>query len=79
MILSINGVDYIVVVYADDCFACPMCGEPICPICKEHYAECECPGPSSEELSDHEYQIDYYDAVVLGLIQDCRGVNQEIH
>lgn len=79
MILTINGVDHVVVVYADDCFVCPMCGEPFCPLCKVHYSECDCPGPHSEELSDYQYHIDYYDAVVLGYIRDCRNHTQIIH
>lgn len=37
------------VVFASDCEPCPDCGEPICPKCKDHYAECACPGPHSEE------------------------------
>lgn len=27
---------------------CPDCGEPYCEDCKEHYADCQCPGPNSE-------------------------------
>ena len=79
MILEIDGVEYAVVVYASDCFVCPLCQEPVCPLCKDHYAECECPGPDSEELSEYENTIDYYDAVVLGYIADCREPQQVIH
>ena len=37
------------IVFAADCKPCEMCGELICPMCDEHYAECPCPGPHSEE------------------------------
>ena len=30
-----------------DCPPCETCGEPWCPDCEEHYAECKCPGPHS--------------------------------
>lgn len=35
------------VVSAGDCEPCECCGEPICPACQEHYADCPCPGPHS--------------------------------
>lgn len=41
------------VVCAADCTPCPDCGEPVCPKCAEHYADCECPGPT---MDDHEYR-----------------------
>lgn len=39
---------------AADCIPCPNgCGEPWCPDCQEHYADCSCSGPHSEEnMSD---------------------------
>lgn len=42
------------IVYAPDCTPCEMCGEPICPVCNEHYAECNCPGPHSEDDEDED-------------------------
>ncbi len=35
--------------HADDCIPCPDCGEPYCPECEEHYAECAHPGPTQDE------------------------------
>lgn len=35
--------------FAADCSECPCCGEPWCDECKEHYSDCVCPGPHSEE------------------------------
>jgi hypothetical protein len=32
-----------------------MCGDPICPVCEEHYAECECPGPT--QCDEYEYKL----------------------
>ncbi len=79
MILNINGIDHQVIVYVTDCFTCPMCLEPVCPLCKIHYAECECLGPTSEELAEYEHVIDYYDAVVTGYIKDERKILSNIH
>lgn len=44
------------VVFASDCFACEDCGEPVCPICQVHYAECACPGPAQDD--EYEYRLD---------------------
>lgn len=33
---------------AADMAECPCCGEPYCPECEAHYAECRHPGPHSE-------------------------------
>ena len=40
---------------AADCIPCPDgCGEPWCSDCQMHYADCDCPGPHSEEnMSDN--------------------------
>lgn len=35
------------IVYASDCLECECCGEPVCPNCNDHYAECPCKGPDS--------------------------------
>ena len=37
------------VIFASDCLACEECGEPICLNCEDHYADCDCPGPSQED------------------------------
>lgn len=42
------------VVMAADCEPCPECGEPVCPVCADHYADCECPGPTQDEV---EYEV----------------------
>lgn len=44
------------VVHAHDCTECEMCGEPVCPTCTEHYADCECPGPTQDD------EFEYRDA-----------------
>ena len=36
-------------VYAADCDPCEYCGELICPECGDHYGDCPCPGPDSEQ------------------------------
>ncbi len=38
------------VIWAADCKECDCCGEPVCPICDVHYAECDCPGPTQDEV-----------------------------
>lgn len=45
------------IVYASDCYPCPDCGEPVCPICHIHYAECDCPGPNSEDDYGYDSEI----------------------
>lgn len=42
------------VVHACDCEPCAMCEEPVCPVCTEHYADCECPGPTQDD--EYEYR-----------------------
>lgn len=42
------------VVEAADCAACDDCGEPVCPACDVHYADCACPGP--HQCDEFEYR-----------------------
>ena len=42
------------VVFASDCAPCSDCGEPVCPTCADHYADCACPGPDSEPETTHQ-------------------------
>jgi hypothetical protein len=42
------------VVFASDCVECECCGEPFCLHCSEHYADCECPGPTQDDLYDYQ-------------------------
>jgi hypothetical protein len=37
------------VMCADDMIKCDCCGEPFCPECNMHYADCECIGPTEDE------------------------------
>ena len=37
------------VVFADELEPCAGCGEPWCEIHDEHYADCDCLGPSNAE------------------------------
>ena len=34
---------------AAECSMCPMCEEPFCDECNQHYADCAHPGPHSED------------------------------
>lgn len=43
------------VVFASDCKLCEMCEEPVCYICDEHYADCDCPGPTQDEVVYEEF------------------------
>lgn len=40
--------EWVRVYWQDELPACPCCGEPYCPICDDHHADCECPGPTSD-------------------------------
>jgi hypothetical protein len=44
------------VVFASDCRECDACGEPVCPVCIGHYADCDCPGPMQDD--EYEYSTD---------------------
>ena len=35
---------------AADMLECECCGEPFCPECNEHYADCECIGPTEDDV-----------------------------
>jgi len=54
MPITLEELGWQLVVYADDCEPCDMCGEPVCPFCEEHYAECDCPGPTQDD--EYEYR-----------------------
>ena len=41
------------VVYASDCTKCEDCGELVCWQCGDHYSDCPCPGPHSEETHEN--------------------------
>ena len=43
------------VIFASDCKPCEMCGDPICPVCDEHYDCCGCPGPTQDD--EYEYKL----------------------
>lgn len=38
------------VIHAHDCQQCDCCDDLICWYCKDHYAECNCPGPTQDEM-----------------------------
>lgn len=46
---SERSTDGLPVKYAADCIPCPDCGEPWCEECEMHYADCDHPGPHSED------------------------------
>lgn len=49
------------VMCAADMLECEDCGEPFCPECNDHYADCECIGPTEDEV---EYKM--VDGVLFG-------------
>ena len=44
------------VIMASDCKPCDCCGEPFCPVCEDHYADCECPGPTQDGIIYKEFK-----------------------
>lgn len=42
--------DWKKVVFADECKQCDMCDDLICYLCGDHYAECDCPGPTQDGI-----------------------------
>lgn len=45
--------EWLKVVMAGDCDECQDCGEPVCPECDEHYADCDCPGPTQDDIYEY--------------------------
>lgn len=45
-----TATDWKRVICAGDCIECPACGEPVCPVCAVHYVDCECPGPTMDDV-----------------------------
>jgi hypothetical protein len=41
------------VVFAHDCETCPDCEDLLCPRCGIHYVDCDCPGPTQDDLYDY--------------------------
>ena len=52
---------YSKVVFADDCRECEFCDDVICPVCDEHYADCDCIGPTEDDVEYEEI-----DGVIYG-------------
>jgi hypothetical protein len=42
------------VMCAADMVECDCCGEPFCPECDSHYADCECIGPTEDDVTTKE-------------------------
>ena len=52
-VIEMSGDDFEnwkLVVFADECRMCELCGEPICHVCQDHYADCDCPGPTQDGI-----------------------------
>lgn len=52
---------------ASDMIECEMCGEPYCPDCEEHYADCNCIGPTEDGVTYKKM-----DGVVFGTREDMK-------
>ena len=63
-------VEWQKVIFAGDCDPCDMCGEPVCPVCSMHYAECPCPGPHEDEIFDYKE----VDQILYARIRDDLGL-----
>ena len=50
------------VITAGDCEPCDCCGELACPVCADHYADCDCPGPSQDDEFD--YRVDRHGTLI---------------
>jgi hypothetical protein len=58
---------------AADCVPCPDgCGEPWCSDCQMHYADCDCPGPFSEEANVSETLVVVSKVKALGKAKELR-------
>ena len=52
------------VIFADYCYPCPDCSEPVCPVCDIHYSDCDCPGPFCEVDGDEGWTLFEEDGVM---------------
>jgi hypothetical protein len=59
-----GAMERVRIVFAENCYPCPHCGEPFCLECREHYAECKCVGPSNAE--DLGYELREIDGTLYG-------------
>lgn len=57
------------VVFASGLPICEMCDEPWCPECREHYADCSCPGPDQDDI---------YEYAIIGGVTLCARLKEEI-
>jgi hypothetical protein len=62
--------EWIPVVFAADCQPCPGCGDPQCPRCQSHYADCPCPGP-------HQTDLFYYRSVMTAEGQQLQAIPRD--
>ena len=57
--------DWTRVIFSYDCDVCDGCGEPVCPVCHDHYFDCECPGPQQEGYLYEEREQGWYAKRIL--------------
>jgi hypothetical protein len=53
------------IVFANELPECDCCGEPFCPAHGQHYADCECVGPSNAE--DEGWELEERDGILYGI------------
>ena len=58
-------VERVRIVFASDCEPCPDCGEPVCLVCQQHYADCACLGPSN--AADDGWELVEENGVLYGI------------
>lgn len=62
-IIPPNG--WLPVKYASDCLLCDVCGEPFCQDHFDHYADCDCIGPTMDEA---DYKM--IDGILFGSLEE---------
>jgi hypothetical protein len=48
------------VVFADQCHPCDFCEDLICSVCGDHYSECDCIGPTEDNVEYTEINGELY-------------------
>jgi len=48
------------VIFADECRDCEFCNDVICSVCKDHYADCNCIGPTENGVEYMEIDGELY-------------------
>jgi hypothetical protein len=65
--------EFKLVVFADDCAPCECCDDVVCPVCAEHYSDCDCPGPNQDGIEFQEMEGKLYGRTMSSIAEQPVG------